>query len=135
MTAKAGRAVALFLTTPPATEAARVAGVKTKSVSLSAEGIETTNDDDAGYRSFLDATASVKTLDIEVQGVAKDNVLSSWHAAGDHRVATLEYPDGRVITGTFRMSAYSEESATDGAVEFSGTLNSTGSFSDTPPTA
>lgn len=135
MSTKAGRAVALLLLTPPATEAVRVAGVKTKSVSLSAEGIETTNDDDAGYRTYLNATAAVKTLDVEVQGVAKDNILSAWHAAGDHRVATLEYPDGRVITGTFRCASYSEDAATDGAVEFSATLNSTGSFSDTPPTA
>jgi TP901-1 family phage major tail protein len=136
MTAKAGRAVVLAVVIPPATEATRIAGLQTKSVSLSAEGIDITNDDDSGYRTLLADTASVKTLDIECGGVAKDGVLPAWLTAGTHRECIFTYPlEGsqtvpRTITGNFRLTKYSEDMPTDGEVKFKASLQSTGTFTD-----
>src|SRR5687767_1761552 len=134
MAAKASRLVKLYVTVPPATEGTLLAGIKTKSITFAEDGIDTTNDDDNGFRTLLDDTAAVRSLDIEFSGVEKDGVVAAWRAAGAHRACTIEFPlqgaetTPRTIAGEFRLTSYAVEGSNDGAVEYSATLQSTGSY-------
>lgn len=115
----------------------RIAGINSKSVNVGKTAIDTTTDEDNGYRTILATKAGLKTIDIEFSGVVKDDVL---HDIGlDGSVETmltdieLEFANGDTISGDFWLSGYTETGGgSDGSVDFSGTLNSSGAWTFTP---
>lgn len=114
-----------------------VAGIQEKTVSLSGEAVDITNDDSNGWRQLLDA-AQVNTVEISCSGVAINDVLrADWFAGGAAtgsrmQSATFEYADGGVITGTFYLQEYSETGAHDDAITFEATFVSHGPVTYTP---
>lgn len=117
--------------------ATRIAGINSKSMSIAKEAIDITTDEDNGYRTLL-AEAGTKTLDISFSGVTKDLALRTLIMTEQSQLypdITLEFPPvgsqsaGDVISGNFYFNSMSETGgSSDGAVEFDGSLQSSGEW-------
>jgi predicted secreted protein len=118
----------------------RLLGINSKSMAAAKEGIDITTDEDNGYRLFL-PEAGTKTVDISFSGVVKDAVIKDQILAEQSQLYTdfeLEWPPvgsqtvGATLTGNFYLNGYSENGGgSDGAIEFDGTLQSSGAWTHT----
>lgn len=118
----------------------RIAGVNSKSVAVAKEGIEITTDEDNGYRLYL-PEAGTKTLDISFSGVTKDPTLRAQILTEQAQLLTditVEYPPigsqttGDSLSGDFYFNGYTDNGGgSDGAIEFDGTLQSSGEWTFT----
>jgi TP901-1 family phage major tail protein len=114
-----------------------VAGIQEKSITLSGEAVDVTNDDSGGWRQLIDA-AQVNSVEISSSGVVIDDTLRiAWFAGADgsgERMAPaeFEYSDGGIISGTFYLQEYSETGSHDGAITFEATFISNGVVTYTP---
>ncbi len=118
----------------------RLLGINSKSVAVAKEGIDITTDEDNGYRLFLEK-AGTKTLDISFSGVTKDQVMRQQIMTEQTQLLTdieIEYPPigsqttGDKITGNFYFNGHTENGGgSDGAIEFDGTLQSSGPWTFT----
>lgn len=115
--------------------AVAIAGVNAKSISIAKEPIDITTDSDNGYRTFL-ADAGTKSLDLSFSGVTKDAVLRAQIITEQTQLLTditIDYPNGDAISGDFYFNGFTENGGgSDGAVEFDGTLQSSGPWVYTP---
>lgn len=117
-----------------------LAGINSKSLALAKEPIDITTDEDNGYRTLL-AEAGTKSLDISFSGVTKDTLLRSLIMTEQSMLLTditIQYPPygaqaaGDTISGDFYFNGFTENGGgSDGAVEFDGTLQSSGSWTYT----
>lgn len=103
-----------------------VAGIREKSVTMSGEAVDITNDDSGGWRELLDV-AGTNAVEIACSGVAlNDDLREAWFNGERMAAAEFEYPDGGIITGTFYLQEYAETGAHDDAVTFEATFASNG---------
>ena len=110
-------------------------GINAKSLAIAKEPIDVTTDENNGYRTLL-AQAGTKSLDISFSGVTKDTVLRALIMTEQSQLLTdisIQYPPygaqaaGDTITGDFYFNGLTENGGgSDGAVEFDGTLQSSG---------
>jgi len=117
-----------------------IAGVNSKSIAIAKEPIDITTDEDNGYRTLL-AEAGTKSLDISISGVTKDTLLRSLIMTEQSMLLTditIQYPKygaqaaGDTISGDFYFNGFTENGGgSDGAVEFDGTLQSSGEWTYT----
>ena len=115
--------------------ATRIAGVNSKSIAIAKEPIDVTTDEDNGYRTLL-SQAGTKTLDISFSGVFVDGILLDITASEQTQLLpdiTLELPPvglqsaGAEFSGSFYLNGMTVSGGgSDGAVEFDGTLQSSG---------
>ena len=115
--------------------ATRLLGINSKSISVAKEPIDITTDEDNGYRLLLDV-AGTKTLDISFSGVTKDGLLRGIiNTDGGQMLTDIEIEfapiapqsAGDTITGDFFFDGHNETGGgSDGAIEFDGTLQSSG---------
>ena len=104
-------------------------GVREKGISLNGEPINVTSDEDDGKQTLLDISAE-DSVTITISGVTKSSDLrDDWFNGNRTATATLTYPDGYSITGTFFLSTYEETGAYNDATTFTATLNSSGAVS------
>jgi TP901-1 family phage major tail protein len=75
MAAKAGRKVLFYWKETGDTEYSAATGLRSKSITLNNEPIDTTNDDDNGVRAYLADVSSLRSADFKVSGVLKDQAL------------------------------------------------------------
>lgn len=142
MTAKVGRTI--IVRWGAASPMPAVAGIREKSVTVSGEAVDITNDDSGGWRQLLDA-AQINGVEISCSGVALDDTLrQAWFAgaaigSGERMApAEFEYPlEGAqtvpaVIAGTFYLGEYSETGSHDGEVTFEATFMSNGAVTYAP---
>jgi len=115
------------------TDTTVIAGIRTKSVSINNEIIDITTDDDSGWRTLL-STPGQKAVDISFDGVTTDTELrtaimstSTVELSG----ASIEYPNGDTLTGTFMLVNLEESGTYNDAVTFSGSLQSSGAVTYT----
>lgn len=119
----------------------RLAGINSKSIAVAKEPIDVTTDEDNGYRLLLDV-AGTKTLDISFSGVTKDTVMRGIVMVEGGQLLTdieIEFPitgaqvtTGDKITGNFFFNGWTENGGgSDGAIEFDGTLQSSGEWTYT----
>lgn len=118
----------------------RLLGINSKSVAVAKEGIDITTDEDNGYRLFLEE-AGTKTLDISFSGVTKDQIMRQQIMTEQTQLLTdieIEYPPigaqttGDKISGSFYFNGHTENGGgSDGAIEFDGTLQSSGPWTFT----
>jgi predicted secreted protein len=117
-------------------------GINSKSVAVAGEPVDVTTDEDNGYRLLLDV-AGTKTLDISFSGVTKDLTMRGIILTGSGLMLTdieIEFPitgaqttTGDTITGDFFFNGWTENGGgSDGAIEFDGTLQSSGQWTYTP---
>lgn len=122
----------------------RLAGITSKSINVAKEPIDVSSDEDNGYRILL-SEAGTKTLDLSFSGVTKDNRLRSAIMTEQSQLLTdieIEWPPtdtqttGDKVTGDFYFNGYTSNGASpDGALEFDGTMQSSGEWTYTEGTA
>jgi predicted secreted protein len=109
-----------------------VDGVREKGISLNGEPIDVTDDDSDGWRQLLEE-AGENQINISLSGVTKDDVLmKDWFAGTRTRTATLTYPDGRIISGTFFLATFSDTGPYNDATTFEAELQSSNEATYTP---
>lgn len=129
MTANVGRTITVYWGTESPQPA--VAGIREKSITLSGEAVDITNDDSNGWRQLLDA-AQVNGVEMSASGVLlNDTLRADWFAGASTpgsrmQPTTFEYPDGGTVTGTFYLQEYSETGNHDGEITFEATWMSNG---------
>lgn len=114
-----------------------IASVRSKSVTWNGTPIDTTNDDDDGATSYLASEFANTSLEISVEGLTDDDVLSdlAFVATSSSKHLsdiTLERPNGDVISGTFILTNYVETGTYEEAVTFTATLVRNGIHTWTP---
>jgi hypothetical protein len=104
MVANVGRTITVYWGSESPQPA--VAGIREKSVTLSGEAVDITNDDSDGWRQLLDAP-QVNSVELSCSGVAINDVLrADWFSGAAigsgtrMQPATFEYSDGGTISGT-----------------------------------
>ena len=125
MSALAGRDVVVYRNS-----VAVIAG-QAKEFAIAKEAIDITSDDDAGFRTLL-ATSSVKTLDITLEAVLKDDIFLAEINTDILESYEVDIPGIGSITGDFKLTAVSLSAPVDAAVTQSVTLTSSGAFTFTP---
>ena len=114
-----------------------IAAVRTKSVTWNGTPIDVTNDDDDGATTYLaDAFAST-TLELSVEGITDDDVLSDLAFGGtdsDKFLSdiTIERANGDAISGDFVLTNYAENGQYQEATTFTATLVRNGAHTWTP---
>ena|SRR5688572_4481888 len=110
-----------------------VAAARTKSLSLSAEPIDITTDDDSGLRTLLESDAGQKSAELSVEGVAKNanfiDALTSDQFVDEY---TIEIDGIGVFNGRFFLASTSVSAPYNDAVTFSAEFQSTGAWTFTP---
>jgi predicted secreted protein len=111
--------------------------VNSKNIKIGNTLVDTTNDDDAGFQSFL-SKPGIRSLNMDVSGFADSifaAVLRTIAMSGtDYQDSyTIEWLDasGTVVcksVGTFNLGDYEEKGESGGSVEFTAKLSSSGSF-------
>ena len=110
-----------------------LAGLTSKSLNMGATAIDITSDDSLGFRTLLAGAVGVETLDLEASGVLEDDVIADIMLDPTKSKTltdiSLVRANGDTITGTFHVTSYSESgTAPDGRVEFSFSLQSSGTW-------
>lgn len=118
--------------------ATTLVGVRTRGISISAEPVDVTTDDDTGERVLL-PDPGVRSAEISVAGITSDEVLiaeimtgigaRTLKAAKVNLPSELSVPGD--ITGDFFVSSFEITGEHDGAVEFTATLMSAGALTFT----
>jgi predicted secreted protein len=111
--------------------ATRLLGGRTKSVTLNGEPVDITSDDDSGWRTML-ATFGVQSVDVEVEGVLKDDVLIAAWFANDLSAYTVTITGVGTFTGNWKLTSVPLTGAHDGSIDYSGSLQSSGVITYTP---
>jgi len=115
-----------------------IAGIKEKSMSVSAEAIDITSDDDSGFRTFLN-DAGVRMIDLSFSGITKDEALMALLLAESSTTfiltdITIEFEGAvstDIIAGNFFFGNLDWSGSTADAVSFTGTLQSSGAWTYT----
>lgn len=112
-----------------------IAGVRTKTITFEGEPIDTTSDENNGWRNLI-PTYGTRGVTLAVEGVVKSHQLKI--AAFSQAVMsdlTLEWPDGFLIEGSFALANYAETGAHDGEMTFSCEFRSSGvvEYTAAPP--
>ena len=132
MTAFVGRKAVLSQGSP----LVAIAALRTKTMTMANEPVDVTSDDDAGFRKLL-ADPGNKTLDISVEGVAKDvasfSTLLTLAASGTDILDSfsLLFPGIGTIAGEFVVSSFEVGAPYNEAATFSCTLQSAGAYTFT----
>lgn len=106
-----------------------IAGLLTTDVSMSQEAVEVTTKDSAPHRKLV-ADTGTRSMSISATGVFQDDaalasVRSAW-ANGTLNNYQLVYGNGDKLEGAFLVTAFSENGAHNGAMQYSMTLESSG---------
>lgn len=133
MTAFVGRKAILSQGSP----LAAVAALRTKTMTMANEPVDITSDDDVGFRALL-ADPGNKTLDISVEGVAKDvasfTALLTLATSGTDILDafSLLFPGIGTMAGNFVVSSFEVGAPYNEAATFSCSLQSAGAYTFTP---
>lgn len=114
-------------------------GIRTRGLSISAEAVDVTTDDDVGERTLL-PDPGVRSAEIGVAGITSDEVLIAEILSGiggrTLKEAIVNLPSTLTTPGTVTFDAFVSSleitGEHDGAVEFTGTLMSAGPIVYTP---
>lgn len=111
-----------------------VAGCKSKSIAINGEFIDTTNDDDEGFRSML-ADPAVRSIDVSLEGLIKDTTFLLRLTAVNPVLKQnfqLDFATIGIISGRFMIGPNYEIGAPyNDQVTFSTGLQSDGPFTFT----
>ncbi len=111
-----------------------IAGVRTKSISISGSPIDVTNDDDDGVRKLMDQPGQVD-VEISVSGIVLNNTLRNEALSSSDRVSNTQFifsgfegspANTHGFIGDFFLASYTETGEYQGAVTFEATFQSAG---------
>ncbi|VDC31422.1 hypothetical protein [Pseudogemmobacter humi] len=119
--------------------ASTIAGVRVLNINWNGTPIDTTDQNDAGFQTFLVGVMATDTLELTVEGLEEDQVLrkaalKSGQSAKFIADAEFKFPNGDTITGDFVLTTYTEGQPYDNATSFNATFvrNSAHTFADAP---
>lgn len=123
-------------------DATTLVGIRTRGLSISAEAVDVTTDDDTGERTLL-PDPGVRSAEISVSGISSDEVLIAEIMAGiagrTLLGATVNLPSNLAVPGSIVFDAFVSaveiNGEHDGAVEFTATLMSAGPITYTASAA
>jgi len=110
-------------------------GGRSKSVTFNNEPVDITADGDEGWRTLL-AEAGVRSVDASCSGVSYNNLfVSKCVATGGAMLeaATVNFAHGGTLEGDFFLTSFEVTGETDGGVEFTCELQSSGELTYTAP--
>lgn len=114
-----------------------LAGVRTKSFSITNDYVDVTTDDEDGWRTLL-ADPSLRSIEVTVGGITKDRTLiaaiMAANITGEPLEVNVPQATGCQLAGTFLISSYEGSGEHDGAMEFSATFMSSGVVTYIPGT-
>ena len=111
-----------------------IGGLRTKTLTINNEPVDTTSDDDSAARSLLEQPGE-KHIDLSGEGVFKDDALVE-AAVGNGSLIdtwTIELPNGAEITSEYFLNSIEIEGEYQDAVELSLEAQSSGG-GENPPT-
>jgi predicted secreted protein len=110
-----------------------IAGARTKSFTIGNEPVDITSDDDNGFRTML-SIAGTKTLDMTIEGVAKDGVFMALasNSLGLIENCTITFPGVATLEGDFFIASVELGATYNEATTFSASLQSSGTYDYTP---
>ena len=115
--------------------AVTVASLRQKSFAIDFSSVDVTTDDSAGYQTLLSKAGKV-AVSIDFGGVLGDETLNTIMAGGDTQLYTdftLVWESGATLACDFFLSNFGiSGGSSDGEVDFSGSLASSGSYTFTP---
>ena len=112
--------------------AAPIAAIRTRTVSINNEPVDITSDDDNGFRTLLQDPGT-KTLDLSIEGVAKDATLLTSVMSTTDIIETLSilFPTIGTIAGDFVVASFEVAAPYNEAATFTASLQSSGAFTFT----
>ena len=113
--------------------ATTIAAIRTRTVSINNEPVDITSDDDNGFRTLLQDPGT-KTLDLSIEGVAKDATLLTSVMSTTDIIETLSilFPTIGTIAGDFVVASFEVAAPYNEAATFTASLQSSGAFTFTP---
>lgn len=110
-----------------------IAAIRTRTVSINNEPVDITSDDDNGFRTLLQ-NPGTKTLDLSIEGVAKDATLLTSVMSTTDIIETLSilFPTIGTIAGDFVVASFEVAAPYNEAATFTASLQSSGAFTFTP---
>lgn len=121
--------------------AAVIAVVNTKTITINNSPVDVTGDGDDGFVTLL-SRPGTKQITAEVSGFTDGTVLRDAAVSGTNLLSahTIEWlsSDGAgtvvyAITGDFFLASFAETGASEGGLEFTASLQSSGEFTKTIP--
>jgi TP901-1 family phage major tail protein len=110
-----------------------LAGVRTKTYSVTNDYVDVTNDDDDGWRTLL-ADPGLRSVEVTVGGVTVDQILLAEimkaNITGEPLTVQLPTTTG-TLGGTFLCSSFEQTGEHDGPVEFTASFMSNGAVTYT----
>lgn len=101
-------------------------GVTSKTLTINSESVDVTNDDDDGWRALLNE-AAVKSMDVSVEGVVKDESLFNEIISGNTLQGyALDIETVGTFASDFRFSNVEISAPTGDALRFTASLQSSG---------
>ena len=114
-----------------------LAGVKTKSFSITNDYVDVTTDDEDGWRTLL-ADPGLRSIEVTVGGITKDRTLLAAimeaNITGETLTVNVPQATGCQLEGLFVISSYEGSGEHDGGFEFSATFMSAGAITYTAGT-
>lgn len=109
-----------------------IAAIRTRTVSINNEPVDITSDDDNGFRTLLQDPGT-KTLDLSIEGVAKDATLLTSVMSTTDIIETLSilFPTIGTIAGDFVVASFEVAAPYNEAATFTASLQSSGAFTFT----
>lgn len=116
----------------------KIAAIQSKSAKIACDGIEVTNDDSNGFRTFA-AESALKYMDVDFEGLLMSDVNNPIVDIGMNPAANRLVPNVKitlvdlniVYAGTFLFPEVELNGSHDDAIKCSGSLKSSGEFTMT----
>lgn len=108
-------------------------GVQTKGLSITAEGLETTDDNSNGNPEFL-AIPGGTSRELSISGQVKNlaGLQAALSSGSKIYHVTIQYPEGSIVEGDFFMGSYNDTGTYNELYTFDMTLSSSGELTFTP---
>lgn len=112
-----------------------IASCRSKSFKWNGEPVDVTDDDNAGVRELL-SSFGTESIELSVEGVANTATLRDIAMTRATTKMLTDITVDRVggtmsLSGNFLLVSYEEKATSDGPIEFSATLQSSGNWSFT----
>jgi len=123
-----GRKVILKKDTTP------IANVRTKSLSINRELVDSSDDDSGAWATHLDEPGQID-VSISVEGVIADHSIlgEALNVATGNETYTLTYPDGGIVSGSFGLSSFALEDTYNDVSTYSFEMRASGEVTYTAP--
>jgi TP901-1 family phage major tail protein len=111
-----------------------IANVRTKSLSINRELVDSSDDDSGAWATHLDEPGQID-VSISVEGVIADHSIlgEALNVATGNETYTLTYPDGGIVSGSFGLSSFALEDTYNDVSTYSFEMRASGEVTYTAP--